>query len=59
MQGGKKGLLENSRNLCKSANKATVQFDGQNGKVADSTPKLKVKCAKGKRGTGKKASGRG
>jgi hypothetical protein len=49
MQGGKKGLLENSTNLCRSTNRATVLFDGQNGKAADSTPALAVKCPKGKR----------
>jgi hypothetical protein len=40
MQGGKKGLLVNSRNVCKSTSRATVQFDGQNGKTADSRPVL-------------------
>jgi hypothetical protein len=52
MQGGKKGLLVNSRNLCKSVNKANVLFDGQNGKTYDSRPALKNSCkgkAKGKK----------
>jgi hypothetical protein len=35
LQGGRKGLLQNSTNLCKSTNKATVKMDGQNGKIAD------------------------
>jgi hypothetical protein len=35
LQGGKKGLLQNSTNLCKSTNKATVRMDGQNGKAHD------------------------
>ena len=50
MQGGKKGLLINSRNLCKSVNKATALFDGQNGKVSDSEPVLKNDCKKKRRG---------
>jgi hypothetical protein len=50
MPGGKKGLLENSTNLCGSAHRATVLFDGQNGKAAESRPVLKVKCPKGRRG---------
>ncbi len=45
-QGGKKGLLENSRNLCKSKNRATVKFKGQNGKTHKARPLLKVKCKK-------------
>ncbi len=40
MRGGKKSLIVSSRNLCKSANRADVQFDGQNGKASDSRPAL-------------------
>jgi hypothetical protein len=40
MEGGKKGLLVNSRDVCKSTSRATVQFDGQNGKASDSRPAL-------------------
>ena len=32
MQGGKKGLVVNSRNLCGSTNRANIEFEGQNGK---------------------------
>jgi hypothetical protein len=49
MQGGKKGLLVNSRNLCKSVNKANVLFDAHNGKTADSRPVLKNDCRKAKK----------
>jgi hypothetical protein len=54
MQGGRKGLIVNSRNLCAATNKATVLMDGQNGKVFDSSPVVKAKCggksgAKGKK----------
>ena len=55
MQGGKKGLLENSKNLCASVNKADVRFTGQNGKTANSTPELSNSCKKktAKKGKGK------
>jgi hypothetical protein len=46
MQGGKKGLLVNSRDICKSVNRATVKFTGQNGKTAKSRPKLQSSCKK-------------
>jgi hypothetical protein len=48
MAGGKKGLLENSTNLCARPHKAIIEFDGQNGKIKDSTPVLKPQC-KGKK----------
>jgi hypothetical protein len=38
MQGGKKGLLVNSTNLCKATNRALSHFTGQNGKVSDTNP---------------------
>jgi hypothetical protein len=50
MQGGKKGLIVNSRNICKAENRADVQMDGQNGKAYGSTPKLLAKCKGGKKG---------
>jgi hypothetical protein len=46
MQGGKKGLLVNSTNLCKGTHKAEVNFDAHNGKVSDTRPALQAKCAK-------------
>ena len=46
MQGGKKGLLENSQNLCSSVNKADVRFTAQNGKTSNSTPVLTNSCKK-------------
>ena len=49
MKGGKKGLLENSRNLCAAGTgKATVEIDGQNGKTADQRPALNAGCGKKK-----------
>jgi hypothetical protein len=49
MQGGKKGLLVNSRNLCKGPSFADVKLDGQNGKTADRRPRVKNSCRKAKR----------
>jgi hypothetical protein len=59
MQGGKKGLLENSRNLCRTVNKATVEMTGQNGAAYDSTPALQSKCKQAKKKkTGAKKTGK-
>jgi hypothetical protein len=50
MEGGRKGLLQNSTSTCKGTHKATAEFDGQNGKAADLAPALKnAKCAKAKK----------
>ena len=49
MQGGKKGLLVNSINLCaasKSERRATVRLTGQNGKRYETTPLVQSSCAK-------------
>jgi uncharacterized repeat protein (TIGR01451 family) len=46
MNGGKKGLLQNSTNICRGRHKASVQFDGQNGSTADQTPVLRAKCGR-------------
>ena len=46
MEGGSKGLLENSTNLCAKPNHASAVFTGQNGKVDDFNPLLEVKCPK-------------
>jgi hypothetical protein len=58
MQGGKKGLLENSTNLCAKAHKAIVEFDGQNGKTSDSTPVVKPQCKGKKRKAAKRRNAR-
>ena len=49
MQGGKKGLIVNSRNLCKSKNRAKVSMVGQNGRRYDTRPVVKADCGKKKR----------
>jgi hypothetical protein len=50
MAGGKKGLLQNSTNICKGKHLATVKFNGQNGKVAELKPPLRAKCTKKRKG---------
>ena len=49
MQGGKKGLLVNSENLCGRRWRANVKFDGQNGKTHDFKPVVRSGCGKRKR----------
>jgi hypothetical protein len=44
LKGGKRGLLVNSRNLCKVKNRATAIFTAQSGKVSELRPALKAKC---------------
>jgi hypothetical protein len=56
MQGGKKGLLVNSTNLCKAKNRAISEFTGQNGKRYDTDPVLKAKCGKKAKSKGKRRS---
>jgi hypothetical protein len=52
MRGGKKGLLQNSTDICKGVHKATAGLEGQNGKVTDLAPVLKNgKCGKAKKHT--------
>ncbi len=50
MKGGKKGLLQNSTNICRRKYRATAEFDGHNGKIRDLAPLLRNgKCGKAKR----------
>ena len=44
MQGGKKGLLVNSLNLCKWGRRAIVKLSGQNGKVRELRSKIVTSC---------------
>ncbi len=55
MQGGKKGLLVNSTNLCKGSHRADVRMTGQNGKTYNSKPVLSNSCKKRKTKKSKKA----
>jgi hypothetical protein len=49
MQGGQKGLVVNSRNLCAGTNRADAQFVGQNGKPYDFRPVVGASCGGRKR----------
>jgi hypothetical protein len=46
MQGGRKGLVQNSTDLCKGTHRATAFFDAQNGKTRDVRPELVPDCGK-------------
>lgn len=51
MQGGKKGLAQNSRNLCRSTAKAKLALKGHNGRRTVLKPKVvPAGCGKAKRG---------
>ncbi len=49
MLGGKKGLLENSTNICRTQHRASAHFGGQNDRVSDFAPVLQTRCGKEKR----------
>jgi hypothetical protein len=50
VRGGKRrGLLVNSRNLCARKYKVIARFKGQNGKHANTRPKLRAPCKKRRR----------
>jgi hypothetical protein len=46
MQGGRKGLLVNSRNICASPGDAYVELDGQNGLFRNLRLALKAHCSR-------------
>ena len=46
MQGGAKGLLENSENICAKPQHAIVDFTAQNGKIDDFNPLIANSCKK-------------
>lgn len=49
LKGGKKhGLLVNSANICRSANRAIVKMAAQNGKTHNSNPRIATSCGKKK-----------
>jgi hypothetical protein len=52
MQGGKKGLLVNSTNICKGKHKATIEMTGQNGAEHNFLRAVEPQC-KGQKGGGK------
>ncbi len=44
LDGGRKGLLENSPNLCRAPQSTPIQITGQNGKSQEANPLLKASC---------------
>jgi hypothetical protein len=48
MFGGKKGLLQNSVNLCKAPQRADTKFIAQNGKLLQKRLEIKLQCGAGK-----------
>lgn len=49
MQGGKKGLLVNSTNICAKPQLVTAKFIGQNGRQSTQSPALNASCGKHRR----------
>ena len=49
LDGGKKGLLQNDANLCRSSLHTMAEIAGQNGRSANQNPVLSAPCAKTKR----------
>jgi hypothetical protein len=47
--GGKKGLIENSVDLCRHRRRASFEFRAQNGKQLITNPFIQTKCGGGKR----------
>lgn len=45
-QGGKKGLLQNSTDICRGTHRAAVKMKGHNGKLHNFGAPLKAKCPK-------------
>ena len=58
MQGGKKGLLVNSENICAKEQRAIADLTGQNGKVSETQPLVRNDC-KGKAKKHKKKAHKG
>lgn len=48
MQGGKKGLFQNSTNICKGTHRAALALSAQSGKFLQSSPTLEADCKGGK-----------
>jgi hypothetical protein len=48
--GAKKGLFQNSTNICKGTHLATVKLAAQSGKTHEIRPELKADCKKGGKG---------
>jgi hypothetical protein len=46
LKGGRRGLIENSKDLCRARPVAKVQMTGQNGKAHDFRQRMGVRCGK-------------
>ena len=57
-QGGKKGLLINSTDLCAAPHRATVKLTAQSGKRVTLRPELRASCGKAKERKRRTRSGR-
>jgi hypothetical protein len=53
LKGGKRGLIQNSKNLCKVKPVANVLMTGQNGKVNNFKQMISTSCGSGKKAKGK------
>lgn len=49
MKGGKLGLIENGKNLCKQKNRASVKMAAHNGRTYDFNPVVQTSCRKKKK----------
>jgi hypothetical protein len=49
MRGGQKGLLKNSRNLCKAPSRVDARITGQSGATANQRPALEAPCRKARK----------
>ncbi|HWM55229.1 MAG TPA: hypothetical protein VNO20_07565 [Solirubrobacterales bacterium] len=49
MQGGAKGLIVNSTDLCKGKHRAIAEFDAHNGRARDWRPVVRAKCPKSRK----------
>jgi uncharacterized repeat protein (TIGR01451 family) len=58
MQGGKRGLLVNSENICKKPQLALASFVGQNGKTYETNPIIANSCKGGKKSKRKSSAHR-
>jgi hypothetical protein len=58
LQGGVKGLLVNSRNICDRVYRATVRYTAHNGATFTAHPKLRAKCGSRKAKRGKRRAHR-
>jgi hypothetical protein len=50
MQGGRKGLIVNSRNICRAAGRAEARLEAHSGRRATLRPKLRAQCGKQRKG---------